>query len=99
MAEVPREHSLPPAALALVVTALPGWLDEGIQALLPNRVYDNFDVLTNVIAALMAILANLLCRASEQCRGAPTRGRRVTGLSGLPARAATAARIPHRGRS
>ena len=35
-----------PALLALVVTALLGWLDEGIQALLPNRVYDNSTVLS-----------------------------------------------------
>ena len=48
-----------PAALALVVTALLGWLDEGIQALLPNRVYDNFDVASNALAALMAIAACL----------------------------------------
>ena len=48
-----------PAALALVVTALLGWLDEGIQALLPNRVYDNFDVASNALAALMAISASL----------------------------------------
>ena len=48
-----------PAALALVVTVLLGWLDEGIQALLPNRVYDNFDVASNALAALMAILASL----------------------------------------
>ena len=39
-----------PALSALVVAALLGWLDEGIQALLPNRVYDNFDVLSNAIA-------------------------------------------------
>ena len=48
-----------PAALALVVTALLGWLDEGIQALLTNRVYDNFDVASNALAALMAISASL----------------------------------------
>ena len=49
-----------PAVLALVATALLGWLDEGIQALLPNRVYDNFDVASNAIAALIAILGNLI---------------------------------------
>lgn len=54
-----------PAALALVVTALLGWLDEGIQALLPNRVYDTFDVASNALAALMAIAASLaVARAS-----------------------------------
>ena len=44
-----------PAVLALAVTALLGWIDEGIQAVLPDRVYDNFDVFSNVIAALMGI--------------------------------------------
>ena len=48
-----------PAALALVVTALLGWLDEGIQALLPNRVYDPFDIFVNVLSALLAIAASL----------------------------------------
>lgn len=47
-----------PALLALVVTALLGWLDEGIQALLPNRVYDDFDVLSNAIAATIGIVGS-----------------------------------------
>ena len=38
-----------PAALALVVTALLGWVDEGIQGLLPNRVYDWLDVASNAV--------------------------------------------------
>ena len=29
-----------PAILALIISILLGWLDEGIQSLLPNRVYD-----------------------------------------------------------
>ena len=41
------------------MTALLGWLDEGIQALLPNRVYDAFDVFVNALSALMAIAASL----------------------------------------
>jgi VanZ family protein len=48
-----------PAALAVGVTALLGWLDEGIQAILPNRVYDLRDVGFNVLAGLMAIAASL----------------------------------------
>ena len=48
-----------PAALALVTAVLLGWLDEGIQALLPNRVYDTFDVASNSLAALIAIGANV----------------------------------------
>jgi VanZ family protein len=49
-----------PAVLTVVVTALLGWLDEGIQALLPNRVYDLRDVGVNALAGLMAIVASLL---------------------------------------
>ncbi len=44
-----------PALLALVLAVLLGWLDEGIQALLPNRVYDLRDVFFNTVAAGMVI--------------------------------------------
>ena len=44
-----------PAVLALVLTVALGWLDEGLQALIPNRVYDNFDVVRNTVAALIGI--------------------------------------------
>ena len=47
-----------PAALAVVATALLGWLDEGIQWFLPHRVYDLRDVGFNALAALMAIHAS-----------------------------------------
>jgi hypothetical protein len=56
-----------PAVFALVATALLGWLDEGIQALLPNRVYDIWDVGFNALAGLMAIVASLvLARARRR---------------------------------
>ncbi len=49
-------RSIPaPPLLAWVVTALLGWLDEAIQAVLPDRVYDLRDVGFNALAALMAI--------------------------------------------
>ncbi len=44
-----------PAILALVISVLLGWLDEGIQSLLPNRVYDPVDVLFNALAATIII--------------------------------------------
>ncbi len=47
------------ALVALVVTILLGWLDEGIQAILPNRVYDIRDVGFNALAGLMAIVASV----------------------------------------
>lgn len=48
-----------PALSAIVATVLLGWLDEGIQAFLPNRVYDLADVGLNAIFGLMAVLASL----------------------------------------
>ncbi|MCY3611213.1 MAG: VanZ family protein [Gemmatimonadetes bacterium] len=44
-----------PAFLALVATVALGWVDEGLQALIPNRVYDNFDVVRNSVAAAIGI--------------------------------------------
>ena len=41
------------------MTAWLGCLDGGIQALLPNRVYDKFDVLSNALAAIIAIAASV----------------------------------------
>lgn len=48
-----------PAALAVVVTALLGLLDEGIQAVLPSRVFDWNDVFFNALAGFMVIVARL----------------------------------------
>ena len=49
-----------PAVLAVLVTAALGWLDEGIQALLPGRVYDLRDVGFNALAGVMAVSAGSL---------------------------------------
>lgn len=49
-----------PAVLALVATVALGWLDEGLQALIPNRVYDNFDVVRNTVAALIGISGSVV---------------------------------------
>ena len=51
-------HVGAPALLAIAATAALGWIDEGIQALLPDRVYDLRDVGTNALAALMAVTAS-----------------------------------------
>jgi VanZ family protein len=48
-----------PAAQAIIATALLGWVDEGIQLLLPTRVYDLRDVGFNALAGLMAVSASL----------------------------------------
>ena len=49
-----------PALLAMLITVGLGWIDEGIQAFLPNRFYDNLDVIFNTLAAVMAISASVL---------------------------------------
>ena len=48
-----------PAALAAALTALLGLVDEGIQALLPSRIFDPRDVLFNALAGFMVIAASL----------------------------------------
>ena len=49
-----------PALLALIISLLLGCLDEGIQFLLPNRVFDIIDIAFNSIAATMIIGARWL---------------------------------------
>ncbi|MCY3796929.1 MAG: VanZ family protein [Chloroflexi bacterium] len=44
-----------PALLALILSIGLGWLDEGIQSLLPNRFFELIDVAFNSIAATMII--------------------------------------------
>ena len=46
-----------PAALAVLATFLFGAVDEGLQALLPGRVFAWSDLLFNGLAALMATVA------------------------------------------
>lgn len=48
-----------PAVLALAATVGLGWVDEGLQALIPNRVYDNFDVVRNATAAMIGIAGSV----------------------------------------
>lgn len=55
-----------PTVLAVVITSLLGWLDEGIQALLPNRYYDLRDVGFNTLAALMAVLLSFILARVEE---------------------------------
>ncbi len=45
------------AMLAVLLSGLAGWVDEGIQYLLPNRHYDWFDVGLNLLAAVLGVAA------------------------------------------
>ncbi|MFQ5351431.1 MAG: VanZ family protein [Thermoanaerobaculia bacterium] len=63
--------SAPAALVAALATGLAGWLDEGIQHLLPNRQYDWLDVGLNLLAAVLAIGAlAALAEAHRADRGA-----------------------------
>ena len=53
-----RRVPLPPL-LAVLATAVLGVLDEGIQAILPNRVFDPLDILFNLLAGTMAVGASV----------------------------------------
>ena len=66
-----------PAVIAVIATSLLGWIDEAIQAFLPNRVYDIVDVGFNALAGMLAVLASLLmtwARSRDLFR--PRRGQR-----------------------
>ena len=54
-----------PAACVFLATSLIGLLDECIQAVLPNRVFDWRDILLNVLAALAAIVGMVALRWSR----------------------------------
>jgi len=60
---------LAPAVIAVVSTALLGWIDEAIQWLLPNRVYDLRDVGFNALAGLMAVATSLALAWARRRRG------------------------------
>ena len=53
---------------AALFTVAAGWLDEGIQALLPNRYYDLRDVGFNALAGLMALTVFTVLRSVARGR-------------------------------
>ena len=55
-----------PALLAIVAASLVGVIDEGIQKLIPSRVFDPVDILFNVLAAVMAVVASVALRRARR---------------------------------
>ncbi len=55
--------------LAILITAAAGWIDEGIQGLVPGRIYDLRDVFFNTVAGILAVLSVTLRRAVHERRG------------------------------
>lgn len=68
-----------PALAAIVTIALLGWLDEGIQALVPGRVYDLRDVGVNALAGFMGVAARMAIRGTRVA--AQRRAARASGAS------------------
>jgi VanZ family protein len=58
-----------PALFAFLLTLAAGWTDEGIQYLLPNRVYDLRDVAFNAAAGALAIAGTAAWRWARQRGG------------------------------
>jgi len=54
-----------PGVTAIAITAAAGWIDEGIQAMVPGRIYDLRDVLFNAAAGLLAVLGITLRRLAR----------------------------------
>jgi VanZ family protein len=52
-----------PALVAFGATVLFGFIDEGIQLIMPSRTFDWFDILFDAIAAFMAITGSLIITA------------------------------------
>lgn len=73
----PRWGRLSPL-LAIALTALLGWGDEGIQHLLPNRYYDLRDVALNAAAGALLVGAVAARRSLRAGRGGRGGGGRVT---------------------
>ncbi|NND77829.1 MAG: VanZ family protein [Flavobacteriales bacterium] len=48
------------AIKAIVLSVLVGFIDEGIQYLVPSRVFDQEDIVFDVLAAIMAVFSSLL---------------------------------------
>ncbi len=70
-----------PALLAIFLTSLVGALDECIQEFLPSRVFDTFDILFNVLAAVMAVTASVVLGWARRFN--PFRNSRRIGDKGL----------------
>lgn len=50
---------------ALALTFVAGWVDEGIQAILPNRVYDPRDVAFNTAAGVICLVSIMLLQRAR----------------------------------
>jgi hypothetical protein len=70
-----RRGPLWPAVGAFLITGAAGWVDEGIQEILPNRFYDLRDVAMNAAGGALAIASIWILGLLRQMEaGSPSRG-------------------------
>ena len=70
-----RRGPLWPAVGAFLINGVAGWVDEGIQELIPNRFYDLRDVAMNAAAGALAIGSIWILGLIRQLEaGSPSRG-------------------------
>jgi len=72
-----------PDAVTVIATSLLGWVDESVQWLLPNRVYDMRDVFFNFLAGVMFVFVALFVALVRQ-RSEVTDAKRVRWPDTLP---------------
>ena len=63
-----------PALLAVLITGLLGVLDECVQLAMPSRVFDRDDILFNLLASTMAVVASASLAAARRWASARKRG-------------------------
>lgn len=56
--------------IAVVITCSAGWIDEGIQGWVPERIYDLRDVVFNTLAGILAVTSVTLQRMARAPGGA-----------------------------
>ncbi|MEE8366969.1 MAG: hypothetical protein V3S30_01495, partial [Thermoanaerobaculia bacterium] len=61
-----RFRELGPALAAIGFNALLGWVDEGIQAMIPDRHYDLRDVMMNTLAGTIAVFAMVVLHQARR---------------------------------
>jgi hypothetical protein len=54
--------------LALFLSGAFGWIDEGIQHLLPNRYYELVDVRLNIVSALLALMLIFIAERDQHLK-------------------------------
>jgi hypothetical protein len=61
-----RGKGTPPALVAILLTGFFGLIDENVQYLIPDRVFDSQDILFNLLAGTITILTSLVLTWARQ---------------------------------